>query len=219
MFLLRNFLLKIAGIKLGRGVSFCGRSWIYGRGNLSIGDDTWISPGALIFTNTEVDITIGKSCDIGPGVEFITGSHHLGSSARRAGTGFAKAITVEDGVWIGHARHGAFTGAGGLGSRNAPQHPSCLWRDRREPSKSLFSGRLGGSGWDFLLLRAGLLASRSSDSPLPSPGLRSGWLTTEVPSLVTAAQPPGISTRFPILPRDKPGALTGQPVHHMLWKG
>ena len=129
LFLLRNFLLKIAGIKLGRGVSFCGRSWIYGRGNLSIGDDTWISPGALIFTNTEVDITIGKSCDIGPGVEFITGSHHLGSSARRAGTGFAKAITVEDGVWIGasclilggvNIGKGSVVGAGALVKSDVP---------------------------------------------------------------------------------------------------
>jgi hypothetical protein len=71
----------------------------------------------------------------------------------------------------------------------------------------------------FLLLRAGLLASRSSDSPPPSPGLRSRWLKSEVSSLVTAAQPPGIHTRFPILPRDKPRALAGKPLHHMLWKG
>jgi maltose O-acetyltransferase len=101
LFLLRNFLLKIAGIKLGSGVSLCGHSWIYGRGNLSIGDDTWISPGALIYTNTEVDIKIGKCCDIGPGVKFVTGSHNLGFTSRRAGNGFANAITVEDGVWIG----------------------------------------------------------------------------------------------------------------------
>lgn len=76
---------------------------------------------------------------------------------------------------------------------------------QKQPSKGLFSGRLGGFGLDFLLLRAGLLASRSSDSPPPSPGLRSRWLKTEVSSLITAAQPPGIHTRFPILPRTNQG--------------
>ena len=101
LFLLRNLFLKIAGIKLGRHVCFCGRSWIYGRGDLLIKHDTWISPGAIIFTNESVAINIGAQCDIGPGVEFITGSHDIGTSLRRAGKGYAKAITVEDGVWIG----------------------------------------------------------------------------------------------------------------------
>ena len=101
LFALRNFLLRIAGIKLGRNICFCGRSWIYGRGDLLINNDTWISPGAIIFTNESASIKIGARCDIGPGVEFITGSHDIGTSLRRAGNGFAKAIIVEDGVWIG----------------------------------------------------------------------------------------------------------------------
>ena len=101
LFLLRNFLLKSAGIGLGRNVRFCGRSWIYGRGDLLIGDETWISPGAIIFTHESVAINIGARCDIGPGVEFITGSHDIGTSLRRAGNGHAKAIIVGDGVWIG----------------------------------------------------------------------------------------------------------------------
>ena len=101
LFLLRNFLLKIAGIKFGRNISFCGHSWIYGRGDLLISNDTWISPGAIIFTHESVPIKIGARCDIGPSVEFITGGHDIGTSLRRAGNGFAKAIIVEDGVWIG----------------------------------------------------------------------------------------------------------------------
>jgi maltose O-acetyltransferase len=101
LFLLRNFFLQIAGIRLSQNVKFCGRSWIYGRGDLLISDDTWISPGAIIFTHDSVAINIGSRCDIGPGVEFITGSHDIGTSLRRAGKGHAKAITVGDGVWIG----------------------------------------------------------------------------------------------------------------------
>jgi maltose O-acetyltransferase len=101
LFYLRNLALRLSGIKLGRDVRFCGRSWIYGRGDLLISHNTWISPGAIIFTNESVAITIGTCCDIGPGAEFITGSHEIGGPLRRAGQGNAKAITVEDGVWIG----------------------------------------------------------------------------------------------------------------------
>lgn len=101
LFFLRNVVLRLAGIQLGRNVSFCGRSWIYGRGNVHINDNTWLSPGAVLYTNIDVGITIGSRCDIGPGVEFITGSHTIGDSYRRAGQGFAQAIIVEDGVWIG----------------------------------------------------------------------------------------------------------------------
>ena len=89
LFLLRNFLLKIAGIKLGRNIRLCGRSWIYGRGDLLISNDTWISPGAIILTNESATIKIGARCDIGPSVEFITGGHDIGTSLRRAGNGFA----------------------------------------------------------------------------------------------------------------------------------
>jgi maltose O-acetyltransferase len=101
LFGLRKFILKIAGIKVGKNSSFCGRSWIYGRGKLSIGDGTWISPGAVIFTHIDAEILIGNCCDIGPGVEFITGGHLIGPSNRRAGVGCAKSIVVGNGVWIG----------------------------------------------------------------------------------------------------------------------
>lgn len=101
LFPFRNLLLRIAGVKLGKNVCFCGQSWIYGRGSLDIGDDTWISPGAVIFTHQEAEIVIGSNCDIGPGVEFITGTHEIGPRNRRAGNGYARKIYVGDGVWIG----------------------------------------------------------------------------------------------------------------------
>lgn len=101
LFGLRNLALNIAGISLGTKVSFCGRAWIYGHGRLYVGSNTWISPGAVIYTHKNADIIIGSYCDVGPGVEFITGSHEIGGPLRRAGPGTAKSITVEDGVWIG----------------------------------------------------------------------------------------------------------------------
>ena len=101
LFALRRFLLSRAGIGLGSNVQYCGRAWIYGRGQLVVGDDTWLSPATNIYTHTDVAIRIGARCDIGPGVELIPGSHLIGTSARRAGVGTAKPIIIGDGCWIG----------------------------------------------------------------------------------------------------------------------
>jgi maltose O-acetyltransferase len=97
----RRLCLRIAGLSLGSGVRYCGRGWIYGCGRVVIGKDTWLSPGVLIYSHAEVPITIGERCDIGPGVEFIMGSHVIGGPARRAGSGTVGAIHVGDGCWIG----------------------------------------------------------------------------------------------------------------------
>lgn len=83
------------------GARLCGRSWVYGRGHLSIGPDTWISPGGEFFTSPDATIEIGRNCDIGPGCSFITGSHEIGGPKRRAGRGWASPIRVESGCWIG----------------------------------------------------------------------------------------------------------------------
>ena len=44
---------------------------------------------------------IGDRCDIGPGVEFVPGSHTIGNASRRAGFGTAKPIFVGNGCWLG----------------------------------------------------------------------------------------------------------------------
>ena len=43
---------------------------------------------------------IGSNCDLGPDVSFITGSHSIGSHARRAGDGYNADIQVGNGCWI-----------------------------------------------------------------------------------------------------------------------
>lgn len=101
LFIFRRLCWRFVGIKLGQGVSFCGRGWVYGRGSLTVGDYTWLSPGVVFHTNTKASINIGNKCDIGPGVEFITGSHLIGSADRRAGEGTASSISIGDGCWIG----------------------------------------------------------------------------------------------------------------------
>ena len=101
MFALRRMALSMGGIYLDKTVKFCGGGWVYGRGDLHIKSGTWLSPKTIFYTSNLAKIEIGKNCDIGPGVKFISGSHNIGTSERRAGSGFAKDIKVGDGVWIG----------------------------------------------------------------------------------------------------------------------
>ena len=100
-FLFRRYCLKMGSVDVGKKTSICGHGWLYGRGPLSVGNDTWLSVGVIFYTHLEAPIMIGSNCDIGPSVEFITGSHKVGTSLRRAGKGIAKPIVVNDGCWIG----------------------------------------------------------------------------------------------------------------------
>ena len=100
-FKFRRCCLKFSQVNIGKNVSVCGRGWIYGRGSLSIGSDSWLSPGVIFYSHLEAPITIGSNCDIGPAVEFVTGGHVIGTSSRRAGEGTAKPIVINDGCWIG----------------------------------------------------------------------------------------------------------------------
>ncbi len=88
-------------MRVARGVSFCGGGWIYGPGLLQIGKGTWLSPACVFHTHKKAGIYIGERCDIGPGVEFVTGGHIIGTVRRRAGEGTAKLIEIGDGCWIG----------------------------------------------------------------------------------------------------------------------
>lgn len=101
LFALRRRCLRLGGIDAHSGVCFCGRGWIYGRGDFSIGSDTWLSPGVIAHTHPQASIVIGRQCDIGHGVEFIPGSHLIGTRERRAGEGTALPIEIGDGCWIG----------------------------------------------------------------------------------------------------------------------
>lgn len=101
LFLFRRICLKLSQVEVGKNASVCGRGWVYGRGRLRIGSHTWLSPGVLFYTHLDAPIVIGSNCDIGPAVEFITGSHLVGDSSRRAGQGTAKPIVINDGCWIG----------------------------------------------------------------------------------------------------------------------
>jgi maltose O-acetyltransferase len=100
-FSLRRLLMRMGGVNVSAGVSYCGHGWIYGRGKLTIDRDTWLSPRCIFYTHSDAEIHIAPNCDIGHGVIFITGSHEIGSDTRRAGKGKAMPIFVEAGCWIG----------------------------------------------------------------------------------------------------------------------
>lgn len=130
-FTFRQRLLKLAGINISKNVSFSGHGWIYGRGELSIGEETWLSPGVKIYTHQEAVISIGTLCDIGPDVSFITGTHEIGLADRRAGTGLAKSISIGNGTWIGanstilagvHIGSGCVVAAGSVVANSIPDN-------------------------------------------------------------------------------------------------
>lgn len=129
LFALRRALLRLSGVRLADDACLCGGGWIYGRGALSVGEASWVSPGVVIHTHVEAAISIGDRCDIGPGVEFVTGSHLIGDNRRRAGLGTAAPIVVESGCWIGARAlvmggvtigSGAIVAAGAVVKRDVP---------------------------------------------------------------------------------------------------
>lgn len=136
LFGLRRLLLRLGGIDVAADTSVCGRGWIYGRGRLSIGTGTWLSPGVEIHTHSEAAIVIAADCDIGPGVVILTGSHEIGTSARRAGTGTARPVAIGPGCWIG-ARSlilgGVTIGAGSIVAAGAVVVADC-------PANALIGG-------------------------------------------------------------------------------
>ena len=129
LFLFRRICLGLAQVEIGKNVSVCGRGWVYGRGPLRIGDNSWLSPGVIFYTHLDASIIIGSNCDIGPAVEFIAGSHIIGSSSRRAGDGTAGPIVINDGCWIGAGSRilggvaigaGSVVAAGSVVTRDVP---------------------------------------------------------------------------------------------------
>ena len=65
----------------------------------------WIGAGTFVnyrcFFASHAPITIGRNCTIAMDVSFITDTHDIGPSARRAGGPRFAPIDVGDGTWIG----------------------------------------------------------------------------------------------------------------------
>ena len=126
-FSFKRWILSFVKIHVRKGGNINGHTWFYGRGNIVVGENTWIGPRCRFYSDITADISIGKNCDIAPEVAFVTGSHEISDKSRRAGRGFCESIIVEDGCWIG-ARvtimggvtigAGSIIGAGSFVNRN-----------------------------------------------------------------------------------------------------
>jgi acetyltransferase-like isoleucine patch superfamily enzyme len=102
MFSFKNYLLRLAGAKIGRNVRICSSVKIIGNGKLEIGSNTWIGPQTILITSHPAKISIGSNVDIAPRVYIGTGTHEIDMKGiNSAGRGISLDITIEDGVWIG----------------------------------------------------------------------------------------------------------------------
>lgn len=101
LFPFKRMVAKWAGVNVGLNVCLNGQTQFFGKGDVDIGNDTWIGIKNTFYRTENGAIKIGKNCDIGPGVSFVTGSHKIGGVNRRAGEGIGMGIVIEDGCWLG----------------------------------------------------------------------------------------------------------------------
>lgn len=71
-----------------------GAEWI---GPITVGDRTVFNRDSYVRAN----VTIGSRVNVGAFCRFITDSHEIGGTYRRAGKGSFPPIVIGDGVWIG----------------------------------------------------------------------------------------------------------------------
>lgn len=68
---------------------------------VTIGARSHVGAECLFTGGIGCPIEVGDDCDIGSAVVFLTGTHAIGPSRRRAGEGKAFPIKVGSGTWIG----------------------------------------------------------------------------------------------------------------------
>jgi maltose O-acetyltransferase len=128
---IRAQLLRMAGLRIGRGTMFFGQPTILGEAQLS--QDLVIGKGCIFnlrcFLEVGARIEIGDHAALGPEAMILTTTHSLpdSSSSRRAAARYAKPVTIGSGAWLG-ARcvilpgvtvgRGAVVGAGALVNRD-----------------------------------------------------------------------------------------------------
>lgn len=94
---LRNIIYNSLGNKICNAKIFS-RCYIGGKG-LSVGDKTFINHEC--FFDLSDTITIEDNCNIGMRCIFVTGTHNIGGSSRRATGNITKSIYIGEGSWIG----------------------------------------------------------------------------------------------------------------------
>lgn len=96
---IKRKLLNAIGIHCGQKTCVVGPLFLGNVSQVSFGDGVWVGRDFKVYGNGSV--LIGNNIDIAPDVAFLTGSHKISDSFRRAGDGLSFQISVEDGCWIG----------------------------------------------------------------------------------------------------------------------
>jgi acetyltransferase-like isoleucine patch superfamily enzyme/acyl carrier protein len=129
---LRSRLLRGAGCRIAHKCTFLGRVHFIGASpaNLEVGEGAIIGPNITL--GVDGKITLGRNVSISPGVTIYTGTHDVGPAHRRMDPRvLAKAVAIEDGVWIGmnalilpgvRIGAGAIVSAGAVVSSDVPSN-------------------------------------------------------------------------------------------------
>lgn len=91
----RNFLLRIFGCKIGKGVKIRRTCEITYPWKVKIGDYTWIDDEVILYSLD--NITIGKNCSISRRSFVCTGSHNVNDKKFSL---IVKPVVVNDATWI-----------------------------------------------------------------------------------------------------------------------
>lgn len=123
----RARLLRRFGAQLGRRTTVRGSYFGGAKVKLVTGERCWISRHC--YFDFAESVTLGNDVVVGHGVAFVTASHSIGESSRRAGDFRGYPILIENGVWIGANAtilpgttigRGAIVAAGAVVTRNVP---------------------------------------------------------------------------------------------------
>lgn len=100
---LRGACYRLAGLKIGKGTTILGRIEFtetrHLQSRLTIGANAVINK--RFFVDATGPVHIGDGVSIGHHVILVTAEHEIGPASRRAGAKRPRAITIEDGCWIG----------------------------------------------------------------------------------------------------------------------
>ena len=101
LFRAKRWLYSRSGFRLGSNVKITSECKVFGNGEITIGEATWVGVGAEFHVPVPARVIIGCNCDSAPGVTFLCGTHLVGGPSRRAGEGLVLDIHIGSGVWIG----------------------------------------------------------------------------------------------------------------------
>ena len=100
-YFVKRFLYKFVGFKFKTNVSIGNNIRSYVLGSVRVGDNVWLGRELDFTVPKGTEVIIGSNVDVAPYVKFLCGSHLVGDSFRRAGSGNSKSITIGNGCWIG----------------------------------------------------------------------------------------------------------------------